>query len=920
MSMSASNDRLRLTTLGSLSLRDSDGALLAEESKPLLVLAFLAAQPDRRAARSYLAALLWSDADKKHRKRSLRQALHTLRKMGAEGAVTAEGTDLVLDPKRIHADLWRIEDLFHAGRYDEAIELFGGPFLDSVRSKTSPELEHWAEAEDARIEVLMDRIFELAVERHRRRGDSARAVATARRWVRSNPLAEPRICALVEALLDAGATLEALQEARRYRTLVGAELGESPSRYFVDLEREAEERLSGQGASTEAAARSPTTGPGEAGSPAEADAATTADTPATAEAPTPADVEAGPRVEAGPTAGPHPPPRRSPRGLPPRLAWTSLAVVAGAVVAVLIVVARPEPEPTISVAAGTFDVAGTLTITSSNVSFRARQDLPGPGALRSPVRRETARALTTPDGTDLEVVDSTGAPVFELRTPVDEVPLDWSPDGERLLYRRGWYDGAGDVYRVMVGTWHRGTGQRHEFEVAGFDGQIAADWSPDGTRIAIGGGPRLLLTTPDGTVLVETERHGHVGAPRWSTSGLRLAVDVWDGMPADLYLLDIGTSRLEPLVRTLGDERSLAWLNHRYLLTISMLDQRRHLVLVDALNRTATLIKEDVEASWLGRAGEPVAVDVTQRIYEGYARSSDLRFIDSLHVEGVDGRLGVGEYVVYEASPFGPDGATIVGVPVAPDWLPHDGRLMGLGGGLFRAVTEGRATVSVSYPGWRTASFSVEVAHAERRTLTPVWRETWSDGSWRERWLPFGSPEPRERPVADDPRVAFALEPRGDQNYASGAMSHGRFATDDGLTVELWSRAPFTRELFQHWGVGLLQRDPDPTLPPNWSHFDAESWIGISAEHSRVRMAGMDDRYRIPLPDSTGSWRRYALQVSGSGEQTLLVDGRVHVRAPRPPGWVPGDSARIILSGQAIQTEILHGPLSVFEGELYRWR
>lgn len=429
----------------------------------------------------------------------------------------------------------------------------------------------------------------------------------------------------------------------------------------------------------------------------------------------------------------------------------------------------------------------------------------------------------------------------------------------------------------------------------------------------------LLLTTPEGTVIAETESHAHVGPPKWSTSGLRLAVDVWDGTPADVHLLDAGTSRLVPLVQTLGDERALSWLNDRFLLVISVLDQRRHLVLVDALNRTAILVQEDVEASWLGDPPESVPVDVTQDIYRAYQRASDLRFIDSLHVEGVSGRLDVGEYVVYEASPIGPDGATIVGVPVEPEWLPHGGRLVRLGGGLFRAVAEGPESISVSYPGWRTASFPVEISQPELRALTPVWRETWDDGSWRMRWLPFGSPEPRALPVTDGPDFTFALEPRGDQNYASGAMSRRRFATDDGLTVELWSRAPFTRELFQHWGVGLSQRDHDPPLPPNWSHFDAESWIGISADDSRVRMAGLDDRYRIPLPDSTPAWRRYALQISGSGEQVLLVDGRVHVRAHRPAEWVPGDSARIILSGQAIQTEILHGPLTVFEGELYDW-
>ena len=52
---------------------------------------------------------------------------------------------------------------------------------------------------------------------------------------------------------------------------------------------------------------------------------------------------------------------------------------------------------------------------------------------------------------------------------------------------------------------------------------------------------------------------------------------------------------------------------------------------------------------------------------------------------------------------------------------------------------------------------------------------------------------------------------------------------------------------------------------------------------------------------------------------SFFVDGLIHVRAPATADWVPGDSARVILSGQSINADIVQGPLTVYEGELYGW-
>lgn len=824
------DDKLHLTTLGSLSLRDPDGNVLSAESKPLLILAFLAAQPDRRAPRDYVAALVWPDADAKHRKRSLRQALHILRKIGAEGAVSTEGSELALDAHLVSADLWEIGALVQQEAYDEAIELVGGPFLDSVRSKTSPELARWAEAEDARLEVVVDQAFRFAIERHLEAGARDRAVSTCRRWVHLNPLVERRVRTLIEALLDEGSTVEAVQEAKRFRTLIEAELDETPSTAFLDLQGRAEARLPVP------------RGLGSGVAPAIDGGATNQESSGWARSgPAALDILVQPPL------------------------WVLLGLAVLVVGGGLGVLAGMGSASAISVVAGDGAVVGRLAITPSSVTFRPDDDLPVRGTLRSPVGPEVARGASTLDGIDLEVVDARGQRLFALESSADELPLDWSPDGARLLYRRGWYDRDQNRYRVALGTWDRASGETHEFEIEGFDGQIGADWSPDGSQIAIGGGPRLLLATPGGTILAETEAHGHVGRPRWSPSGGRLAVSVWDGTPADIHVLDPGTPRLTPLVETLGHERELVWLNDRYLLTISELEDRRDLVLVDAVNAAATLIGEDVPASWLGAASGPVDVGPVEEIYRAHAGASDARFVDSLHVEGPSRPLGVGEYVFHEVSPIGPDGATIVDLPRAPVWTLHTGRLDPLRPGPFRAVAPGSETVSVSYPGWRTTSFSVDISQPQRRALPPVWQESWDSG-WTARRIPgrIGT--------------GFAFEARGDESYASGTMTRSGFATEAGMTSGVLGSGGVHAGLFQHGGVGLSQRPPDLSIPHDWNHVDAEAWLWLVSEDQKVLMAGMDHRYRLPLPDSTDVWRRYALQVSASGAQILFVDGNVHAR------------------------------------------
>jgi hypothetical protein len=146
----------RLRVLGGFALDDGSGgpAPALPKRRADAVLAVLAVCGDLGCSRERLLALLWPESDEAGARHGLRDALHTIRRALGPGAVPA-GRLLRLDPAVVASDAVAFDEAFAAGRYADAVTVYGGPLLDGYwRARILARLDETDEALDV-IERLL---------------------------------------------------------------------------------------------------------------------------------------------------------------------------------------------------------------------------------------------------------------------------------------------------------------------------------------------------------------------------------------------------------------------------------------------------------------------------------------------------------------------------------------------------------------------------------------------------------------------------------------------------------------------------------------------------------------------------------------------------------------------------------------------
>ena len=123
----------------------------AAQPRRLAVLALLARAGRTGVTREKILALLWPDEADDRARRSLNQAVYSLRRdLGAEEALV--GTkDLRLNLDVIEVDVAEFQEAVEANDLDRAVRLYAGPFLDGFFVPRAPEFEHWVEGERAAL-------------------------------------------------------------------------------------------------------------------------------------------------------------------------------------------------------------------------------------------------------------------------------------------------------------------------------------------------------------------------------------------------------------------------------------------------------------------------------------------------------------------------------------------------------------------------------------------------------------------------------------------------------------------------------------------------------------------------------------------------------------------------------------------------
>jgi DNA-binding SARP family transcriptional activator len=213
------------------------------QRRRLAVMAILAVAGPRGTGRDRLLGLLWPESDTDAARHLLADCVYVIRQALGADAVIGSGDALRLNAALVWSDVAGFEAALAAGDLEGAAGLYGGPLLEGVPLSGSPELEHWLDAERARLARRhAEALRALAVEREAD-ADPAGAVVWLRRLAAADPFDTAVAAHLVRALAAAGDPASALRHARLHELLLREELEVEPG---PDLEAAvAEARASG---------------------------------------------------------------------------------------------------------------------------------------------------------------------------------------------------------------------------------------------------------------------------------------------------------------------------------------------------------------------------------------------------------------------------------------------------------------------------------------------------------------------------------------------------------------------------------------------------------------------------------------------------------------------------------------------------
>ena len=185
--------------------------------------------------REKILALLWPDEPEDKARRSLNQAVYSLRRdLGGEDALL--GTkDLRINLDLLEVDAVEFHDAIASGDLERAIELYGGPFLDGFFIPRAADFERWVEGERSTLAREYAEALERVAVRASQRGDSAAAVVHWRKLAAGDPLNARVAMSVMQALVATGDISGALQHARLHEVLLDQELGLPPDREIANL-------------------------------------------------------------------------------------------------------------------------------------------------------------------------------------------------------------------------------------------------------------------------------------------------------------------------------------------------------------------------------------------------------------------------------------------------------------------------------------------------------------------------------------------------------------------------------------------------------------------------------------------------------------------------------------------------------------
>jgi DNA-binding SARP family transcriptional activator/tetratricopeptide (TPR) repeat protein len=190
---------------------------------------------ERQARRDPLIMMFWPEKEPARAKHSLSQTLYELAGVLDSESWLDRRVERISVSDEVGTDARDFEAALSGERWDEALRLYRGPFLEGHHLAPTTDFEHWTE----QVRTRLDRGFETAsakrVAHLLDKGSAEEALPIARRWVASSQLSEGAELALIETLARAGRGVEAIQEFNEYQARVAEELGTEPPRRMLEL-------------------------------------------------------------------------------------------------------------------------------------------------------------------------------------------------------------------------------------------------------------------------------------------------------------------------------------------------------------------------------------------------------------------------------------------------------------------------------------------------------------------------------------------------------------------------------------------------------------------------------------------------------------------------------------------------------------